>query len=580
MGAPTISDQVSANFVSPGTTQSVGNLTVGAGTQMIVAVIGSSAGDPIAAGGVAKVDGVSMALAINAVGHAIFYLDDLTGVTTPGACTVDFASGGYRAAVTFYALDHPTPLVFIDADSASGDGFPGPVSVPGLSGTTTDAIGIGCCENNGFFVGALDLGPDLVQDHSHDIASIRIKTFHDVTSPATAHASNHSDHGTLAIALAMFGPAPDPDLAFDPDAFGVEVGFQSGIALVVEDDVLLGPRAFGLEAGFQAGLAFGATGSRQVMLTGEGIETPEMTEGGTDGYFLRFNAGSKPSWEEVTGGGGGGSIRVREADSSPNVSPVDTIVVPNGSLTDLGGGDVQLTFAASIDFGEDADITTAAFGDAPDAGATGEVADAGHTHGMMANPVTAHEAASDPHPGYLTPTEGDAAYSALGHSHTGLPLDFGEAGDIGASAPGDAAAAGATGEIADAGHVHPRLGETFALEVFFDGGGVALTTGHKLDVECPFAFTIQQWTILGDPAGAIVIDIWVDTYANYPPTNADSITASAKPTVSATNAKGQSSSIGTWTSAGAIAAGSTMRFNIDSITSMTRATLSLKCVRT
>lgn len=35
-------------------------------------------------------------------------------------------------------------------------------------------------------------------------------------------------------------------------------------------------------------------------------------------------------------------------------------------------------------------------------------------------------------------------------------LDFGEVGDISASAPGDAAAAGATGEVADAGHRHAR----------------------------------------------------------------------------------------------------------------------------
>jgi hypothetical protein len=41
----------------------------------------------------------------------------------------------------------------------------------------------------------------------------------------------------------------------------------------------------------------------------------------------------------------------------------------------------------TTDFGEVGDITTQAFGDAPVAGATGEVADAGHKHGMPANPV-------------------------------------------------------------------------------------------------------------------------------------------------------------------------------------------------
>lgn len=33
------------------------------------------------------------------------------------------------------------------------------------------------------------------------------------------------------------------------------------------------------------------------------------------------------------------------------------------------------------------------------------------------NSVSAHEAAADPHPGYLTPAEGNAAYAAIGHTH-------------------------------------------------------------------------------------------------------------------------------------------------------------------
>lgn len=39
------------------------------------------------------------------------------------------------------------------------------------------------------------------------------------------------------------------------------------------------------------------------------------------------------------------NLRVREADSAPNVIPVSTIVVPNGSLTDDGSGQVTLGYA-------------------------------------------------------------------------------------------------------------------------------------------------------------------------------------------------------------------------------------------
>ena len=56
--------------------------------------------------------------------------------------------------------------------------------------------------------------------------------------------------------------------------------------------------------------------------------------------------------------------------------------------------------------------TTQAFGDAADAG-TGTNAPAAdnHKHGMPANPVTAHEAAADPHTGYLK--ENDASWIDL-----------------------------------------------------------------------------------------------------------------------------------------------------------------------
>lgn len=41
----------------------------------------------------------------------------------------------------------------------------------------------------------------------------------------------------------------------------------------------------------------------------------------------------------------------------------------------------------------------------------------------IAAAIAAHEAASDAHPGYLTATEGNAAYSASGHAHSGVYLE-------------------------------------------------------------------------------------------------------------------------------------------------------------
>lgn len=40
--------------------------------------------------------------------------------------------------------------------------------------------------------------------------------------------------------------------------------------------------------------------------------------------------------------------------------------------------------------------------------------------GTAAGLIVIHEAAANPHPGYLTPVEGDAAYAAVGHAHSGV----------------------------------------------------------------------------------------------------------------------------------------------------------------
>lgn len=118
---------------------------------------------------------------------------------------------------------------------------------------------------------------------------------------------------------------------------------------------------------------------------------------------------------------------------------------------------------------------------------------------------------------------------------------------------------------------------TSTITFIIDGGGATITTGVKGDLEIPFACTITRATTLADQSGSIVIDIWKDTFANYPPTVADTITASAKPTISATT-KAQDSTLTGWNTS--IVAGDTLRFNVDSITTCQRVTLSLKVTRT
>jgi hypothetical protein len=106
-----------------------------------------------------------------------------------------------------------------------------------------------------------------------------------------------------------------------------------------------------------------------------------------------------------------------------------------------------------------------------------------------------------------------------------------------------------------------------------DGGGAAITTGVKGFIPIDFNCTINQVTLLADQTGSIVIDVWKDTYANFPPTDADTITASAVPTISAAT-KSQNSTLTGWTTA--ITAGDILGFNVDSVTSITKATIVLK----
>jgi len=110
-------------------------------------------------------------------------------------------------------------------------------------------------------------------------------------------------------------------------------------------------------------------------------------------------------------------------------------------------------------------------------------------------------------------------------------------------------------------------------------GSAVIGTGFK-GVTPPFpeACTILEWTILacdaGSPtSGSIVIDLWKDAYANYPPAVADTITASAKPTLSAAT-KAQSSTLTGWTTA--IAAGEVIAANVDSASGVKQVLLSVK----
>ena len=102
--------------------------------------------------------------------------------------------------------------------------------------------------------------------------------------------------------------------------------------------------------------------------------------------------------------------------------------------------------------------------------------------------------------------------------------------------------------------------------IAINGGTAVLTTGFKGFLVMPYAGTITSWQIFETTSTPIstttVVDVWKDTYANYPPTVADSIAGSEKPTLTAAT-KNQDTNLTTWVTL-TVAAGDVIGFNIDS----------------
>lgn len=119
-------------------------------------------------------------------------------------------------------------------------------------------------------------------------------------------------------------------------------------------------------------------------------------------------------------------------------------------------------------------------------------------------------------------------------------------------------------------------GAAGSFGITVDGGGSVIPTGLRGFVVMPYSGTITEWTIIGDQSGSAVIDIWKVAYAGMPPDIGDSITASAKPTLTSSQTA-QSSTLTGWTTS--VTSGDVIAFNVNSASTVTRLNLSIKITK-
>lgn len=115
----------------------------------------------------------------------------------------------------------------------------------------------------------------------------------------------------------------------------------------------------------------------------------------------------------------------------------------------------------------------------------------------------------------------------------------------------------------------PEVGQ---IEIGIDGHGTQPQTGVRADLTIPYDLTITGWTVKGDVSGSVQVDIWKSTLAAYPPVDAGSITGSDPPRLSSALTAASTALTG-WSPV--LVKGDCLRINLDSVSSLTRATVTL-----
>jgi hypothetical protein len=111
---------------------------------------------------------------------------------------------------------------------------------------------------------------------------------------------------------------------------------------------------------------------------------------------------------------------------------------------------------------------------------------------------------------------------------------------------------------------------TKSITFVIDGGSAVPTTGAYASIRVPIAGTITAYTVNGDASGDCVLDVWKANGSM--PSNANTITASAKPTLSSSQLI-HSTTLTGWTTS--VAVGDILTVELESVSVIKRIVLQL-----
>jgi len=114
------------------------------------------------------------------------------------------------------------------------------------------------------------------------------------------------------------------------------------------------------------------------------------------------------------------------------------------------------------------------------------------------------------------------------------------------------------------------------IGVTFDGGGSTPTAGSVGLIVAQMNGTIDRWDIVADASGSAVVDVW--KRAGAIPTDAHRIAGTERPTLSAAQLSSDTS-LTTWSTL-AVSIGDVFGFELESVSTCTRVTVSVRILET